>query len=177
MGDIVPDFELETWSPSDAAFGAISLSKLKKTGKWTLLVFFPAAFSAVCPTELADLAEQQKVIKKLGGEIISVSKDTKFVQSAWQLSEKLLEDVKFQMAADPTGEVSKLFGVYDDQTGLALRGTFIISPEGKLVSSEVSFYNVARSAQELVRKLEANVYVAKHPDQVCPAKWSSDKKH
>ena len=75
------------------------------------------------------------------------------------------------MAADPTGAVSRLFGVYDPATGLALRGTFIINPEGKLVSSEVSYYNVGRNAEELLRKMEANAYLAQHPDEACPAKW------
>ena len=80
------------------------------------------------------------------------------------------------MAADTTGCLSKLLGVYDDATGLALRGTFIISPEGKLVSSEVNFYNVGRNADELVRKMEANAYLVKHTDEACPAKWKPGSK-
>ena len=80
------------------------------------------------------------------------------------------------MAADPTGTVSRLFGVYDAKSGLALRGTFIINPEGVLVSSEVNFYNVGRNADELLRKMEANAYLAKHPDEACPAKWQKGSK-
>ena len=81
------------------------------------------------------------------------------------------------MAADPTGTVAKLFGVYMNETGLALRGTFIISPEGKLVGSEVNFLNFGRNMEELARKVSANVHLAKAPGEVCPAKWkkSGDK--
>ena len=79
-------------------------------------------------------------------------------------------------AADTTGVVSSLFGVYDDATGLALRGTFVISPEGKLVSATVNFYNVGRNMEELVRVMEANVHCAANPAEACPAKWTPGEK-
>lgn len=176
VGNEVPNFEMEVYDPTKRKFGKISLDELKKQGKWTILVFYPADFTFVCPTELADLAEKYEQLKKLGAEVISVSTDTKFSHLAWRDSEKLLENVKYLMGADPTGKVSKLFGVYDPNTGLALRGTFIINPQGKLVSSEVNFYNVGRNADELVRKMEANVYLAAHPDEACPAKWKQGAK-
>jgi peroxiredoxin (alkyl hydroperoxide reductase subunit C) len=80
------------------------------------------------------------------------------------------------MAADPTGKISRYFGVYDGETGLALRGTFVINPEGVLVGSEINFYNVGRNADELVRKMKANVYLKDHPAEACPAKWEPGKK-
>jgi alkyl hydroperoxide reductase subunit AhpC len=113
---------------------------------------------------------------KAGAEVISVSTDTKFVHLAWQREEKLLANVKYPMGADPTGKVSRLFGVYDEATGLALRGTFIISPEGRLASSEVNFYNVGRNAAELLRKAQANAYLAVHPQEACPANWNQGGK-
>lgn len=176
VGMDVPDFKLETYDPKTGKFGEISLESLKKESKWTVLFFYPADFTFVCPTELADLAEKHERLKELGVEVISVSMDTKFVHLAWQESEKLLQNVTYLMGADPTGEVAKLFGVYDCYTGLALRGTFVISPEGKLVSSEVHFYNVGRNATELVRKLEANAYLMKNPTEACPAKWEPGQK-
>lgn len=116
-------------------------------------------------------------IKKLGAEIITVSTDTKFTHLAWQREEKELEKVSYPMGSDTTGKISKMFSVYDNATGLALRGTFIISPEGSLVSSAVNYYNMGRNIDELLRKLKANIYVSKHSDQVCPASWkeSGDK--
>jgi peroxiredoxin (alkyl hydroperoxide reductase subunit C) len=125
---------------------------------------------------LGDLADAYEEIKAAGAEAVTVSTDTVYTHLAWKREEKFLENAKYPMAADPTGTVAKLFGVYDYNTGLALRGTFIISPEGKLVASEVNFYNVGRNAKELVRKLKASVYVAANPAEACPAHWQAGDK-
>jgi NADH-dependent peroxiredoxin subunit C len=176
VGQDVPHFELETYDPAAGDFGKFSLEGAKREGRWTVLVFYPADFTFVCPTELADIAEKQDKLKALGCDIYGVSTDTKFAHLAWRNSEKLLQNVRYGLAADPTGIVSKMFGVYDGGSGLALRGTFIISPEGRLVSSEINFYNVGRDADELLRKVEANTYLVKHPEQACPAKWKPGSK-
>ena len=120
---------------------------------------------------MADLAEKYEALQKLGAEVITVSTDTKFAHLAWRDGEKMLAKVKYPMGADSTGALSRMFGVYDPANGLALRGTFIINPAGKLVSSEVNFYNVGRNAEELQRKMEANVYLVSHPAEACPANW------
>jgi len=176
VGALVPNFEMETYDPAQGEFAKISLAEIKAAGKWTVLVFYPADFTFVCPTELADLANQQVELAKLGATVVSVSTDTKFAHMAWRNSERLLKDVKYIMAADTTGNVSKLFGVYDAATGLALRGTFIINPDGQLVSSEVNFYNVGRNADELVRKMQANVHLLANPSEACPARWTPGAK-
>ncbi len=176
VGMEVPEFEMETYDPETGKFGKFSLADAKRENKWTILFFYPADFTFVCPTELADLAEVYPKLKELGCEVVSVSTDTKFVHLAWHRDEKLLANVKYPMGADPTGKISRMFGVYDEETGLALRGTFIINPEGKLVGSEVNFYNVGRNADELLRKMEANVYLMSHPEEACPAKWEPGKK-
>jgi hypothetical protein len=92
----------------------------------------------------------------MGADVVTVSTDTEFVHLAWQRHEKELENVKFQMGADPTGNTGRLLGVYDDGSGLTLRGTFIINPEGVLMNSEVNFYNMGRNIDELMRKFKAN---------------------
>lgn len=177
IGKPVPSFgEVNTFEPVTGGFGTFSLEKAKNDKKWTVLVFYPADFTFVCPTELHDYAEKHAELEKLGVQLVSVSTDTHFVHMAWHAEEKLLENVKFSMAADPTGKISRIFGVYDENTGLALRGTFILNPEGTLVASEVNFYNVGRNADELLRKVEANIYVSAHPDEVCPAKWHEGEK-
>lgn len=176
VGAKVPDFELETYEPAHGDFGKVSLADLKKAGKWTILVFYPADFTFVCPTELADLAVQHEKLEKLGAAVVAVSTDTKFAHMVWRNTEGLMKDVRYSLAADTNGAVSRLFGVYDEATGLALRGTFIINPEGKLVSSEVNYYNVGRNAEELVRKMEANVHLMAHPMEACPAKWTPGAK-
>lgn len=110
----------------------------------------------------------------MGCDIITVSTDTQYVHLAWQKSEKELANVKYPMAADPTGKVSRMFGVYDENTGLALRGTFIINPEGVLLNSEVNFYNLGRNIDELLRKFKANIYMTRKTNEVCPSKWKDE---
>jgi NADH-dependent peroxiredoxin subunit C len=171
VGELVPNFEMETYHPGEGEFGKISLNEIRNAGKWTILVFYPADFTFVCPTELEDLANKHAELEKLGATVVSVSTDTKFAHLAWRQNEGLLKQVKYIMAADPTGNVSRLFGVYDASTGLALRGTFIVNPDGKLVSSEINFYNVGRDADELLRKMQANVHLQANPSEACPAKW------
>ncbi|MCL5673023.1 MAG: redoxin domain-containing protein [Deltaproteobacteria bacterium] len=177
IGKEVPSFgEINTFNPKTGGFGTFSLEEAKKNKKWTVLVFYPADYTFVCPTELADFATKQDELEKLGAQIVSISTDTHFVHMAWQRDEKLLANVKFLMAADPTGKVSKIFGVYDENSGLAFRGTFIINPQGTLVASEVNFFNVGRNSDELLRKVKANIYVAENPNEVCPAKWNQGDK-
>ncbi len=103
--------------------------------------------------------------------MITVSRDTKFVHLAWQRDEKLLEKFKNQMGADPTGKLSRLFGVLDEDSGLALRGTFIISPDGIIKNSEVNFYNLDRNVEEIIRKVIANKHLAANTAEACPAQW------
>jgi NADH-dependent peroxiredoxin subunit C len=110
----------------------------------------------------------------MGCDIVTVSTDTQFVHLAWKKNEGELAAVQYPMAADPTGKISRLFGVYDENTGLALRGTFILNPEGLLVNAEVNFYNLGRNIDELMRKFKANLHMSKKPNEVCPSKWKDD---
>jgi len=176
VGKEVPAFTINAYNPVNFNFEEVSLESLRAAKKWVVLFFYPADFTFVCPTELADLADQYEKLQGMGVEVISMSTDTKFAHMAWRNSEQLLANVKYKMGEDPTGDVARHFGIYDEDTGLAHRGTFIISPAGKLVGSEINFDNVGRNAKELVRKLEANVYLADHPGEVCPAKWEQGAK-
>jgi NADH-dependent peroxiredoxin subunit C len=110
----------------------------------------------------------------MGCDVVTVSTDTKFVHLAWKKSEGELKNVRYPMGSDPTGRVSRMFGVYDEKTGLALRGTFVINPEGTLLNSEVNFYNMGRNIDELMRKFKANVYMGKKTNEVCPSKWKDE---
>ena len=171
VGQIVPDFTLTTFDPTRGDFGEVKLSANMKAGKWTILFFYPADFTFVCATEFAALAQQHARIKELGGELVTVSTDTQFTHLAWHRDEGELQGVQYSMGADPTGRVSRMFGVYLEEAGVSLRGTFLISPAGQLMSSEVNFLNLGRNVEELVRKFEANIYLAKHGDEACPASW------
>lgn len=171
IGERLPDFKFEAYNPVDGTFVSKNVKDILTTKKWLILFFYPADFTFVCPTELSDLAEKYDELVKIGADVISFSTDTKYVHLAWRNSEQLLRNVRFLMGADPAGKISRLLGVYDEETGLARRGTFIFDPEGKLVSVEISYDNVGRNADELLRKVKAHIYLSNHPDEVCPAKW------
>lgn len=176
IGKNVPPFTIRTYNPAKSDFDEVSLEEIWEKGRWTVLFFYPADFTFVCPTELADLADQHKKLLELGVEVISMSADTRYAHMAWRNSEMLLSEVQFQMGEDPTGDVARHFGIYNEAEGMTFRGTFIISPEGVLVGSEINFNNVGRNAEELVRKLEANVYLHANPAEVCPARWKKGDK-
>jgi NADH-dependent peroxiredoxin subunit C len=174
VGQTVPDFKLDTFEPTKGDFGEFNLTTQKKAKKWTVLFFYPADFTFVCATEFAALSEAYAEFKKLGAEVLTISCDTKFVHLAWQRDEKMLEKAKYPMGADRTGAIARLFGVYDETSGNALRGAFIINPEGTLLNAEVNFYNLGRNIEELLRKFKANIHLAANPAEVCPAQWKKE---
>lgn len=143
-------------------------------GKWSVVVFYPADFTFVCPTELEDLAEHYEKFKAEGCEVYSISTDTHFVHKAWHDTSERIKKIQFPMVADPTGKISREFEVLVEEEGLALRGSFVINPEGVIVAYEVHDMGIGREASELLRKLQAAKFVAEH-GEVCPAKWQPGK--
>jgi peroxiredoxin (alkyl hydroperoxide reductase subunit C) len=176
VGSKAPAFELETFEPASMKFGRFCLADALKAKKWTVLVFYPADFTFVCPTELADLADKHAELEKLGAEVLSVSTDTKFTHMGWQAQEKLLAGVKYRMASDARGRLAQALGAYDPASGLAYRGTFVINPDGVLAGAEINLNNVGRNMEELVRKMKAFAHTYKNPAEVCPAKWKPGEK-
>jgi peroxiredoxin (alkyl hydroperoxide reductase subunit C) len=140
-------------------------------GKWTVVFFYPADFTFVCPTELGDLADFYPQLAKLGVEVYSVSTDTHFTHKAWHDASDTIKKIKFPMVGDPTGTITRNFGVMIEAEGLALRGTFVINPEGVIKVVEVNDLGIGRDARELLRKVQAAQYVAEHDGEVCPARW------
>ena len=140
-------------------------------GKWSVVVFYPADFTFVCPTELEDLADNYDTFKALGVEIYSVSTDTHFAHKAWHDTSEAIKKVNYPMIGDPTGALTRNFDVMIEEEGLALRGTFLINPEGVIKLCEIHDNGIGRDAKELLRKVQAAQYVASHPGEVCPAKW------
>lgn len=163
----VNDFSVQAYL--DNAFKTITKADI--LGKWSVFFFYPADFTFVCPTELEDLAIKYDEFKAAGCEIYSVSTDTHFVHKAWHDVSERIQKIRYPMLADPTHVLSKDFEVLIESDGLAERGSFIVNPEGKIVSYEVSAGNVGRDADELFRKLQACQFVYEHGDEVCPAKW------
>ena len=150
----------------------IPVSDVTLKGKWSVIVFYPADFTFVCPTELEDLAENYDAFKKLGVEIYSVSTDSHFAHKAWHDTSPAIGKVKYPMIGDPTATLVRNFDVLIEEEGMALRGTFVINPEGQIKLCEIHDNGIGRDASELLRKVKAAQYVAAHPGEVCPAKWS-----
>lgn len=167
IGKEISDFNVQAFV--DGQFKEVSKQDL--IGKWSVFVFYPADFTFICPTELEDLADLYEEFKNIGAEVYSVSTDSHFVHKAWHDASDTIKKIKFPMLADPTGKLSRDFEVYIEEEGVALRGSFIINPEGKIVSYEVNDNSIGRDASELLRKVQAAQFVAKHGDKVCPAKW------
>ncbi len=149
----------------------VPVSEQDLLGKWSVVFFYPADFTFVCPTELGDMADHYAKLQEMGVEVYSVSTDTHFTHKAWHDSSDTISKLAFPMVGDPTGVISRNFGVMIEEDGLALRGTFVINPEGEIKVAEVHDLGIGRSASELVRKIQAAQYVAEHDGEVCPAAW------
>jgi len=149
----------------------IDLTEADFKGKWSLVVFYPADFTFVCPTELEDLADLYPEFQKLGVEIYGVSCDTHFAHKAWHDTSDAIKKVQYALVGDPTATLARNFDVLIEEEGLALRGSFLINPEGQIKLCEVHDNGIGRDASEMLRKVKAAQYVASHPGEVCPAKW------
>jgi peroxiredoxin (alkyl hydroperoxide reductase subunit C) len=143
---------------------------------WLVLLFYPADFTFICPTELEEAAEYYEQFKNEGAEILSVTTDTAFVYKAWHDSSPSIAKISYPMVADPTARLCRYFGTYIEDVGLSLRGTFIIDPEGVLKAMDIHDNSIGRSAEEILRKLQAANFVRQHQGEVCPASWKPGKK-
>jgi peroxiredoxin (alkyl hydroperoxide reductase subunit C) len=163
----IPEFKVQAFRNGE--FATVGAADLR--GKWSIFFFYPADFTFVCPTELGDLADKYAQLQAMGVEVYSVSTDTHFVHKAWHDASETIKKIQFPMLADPTGFLSRAFGVYIEEEGLAYRGTFLVDPEGRIKVAEIHDNGIGRNAEELVRKVQAAQYVASHAGEVCPAKW------
>ena len=163
----IKDFKVQAYH--NDAFKEVTQSDLK--GKWSVFFFYPADFTFVCPTELGDMADKYEEFQKMGVEVYSVSTDTHFTHKAWHDTSETIQKIKYPMLADPTGQLSRDFGVYIEAEGLAYRGTFLVNPEGQIKLAEVNDNGIGRNSDELLRKVKAAQYIAANPNEVCPAKW------
>ncbi len=167
------DFSLETYHPEKDEEGRLSMADVfaNKDTQFLVLFFYPADFTYICPTELADLARRAADFKKYNTEVVVVSTDTVYTHKAWLTHETALKNVKYIMAADHNGKLSRELGIYGEERGLAQRATFIIDREGILRATDIVADNIGRSSAELVRKVKALHFVKNNPGQVCPASW------
>ena len=162
------DFSVQAYHDGD--FKEVTLEDVK--GKWSIFFFYPADFTFVCPTELADLQDNYAKLQEINCEVYSVSTDSHFVHKAWADATDTIGKIKYPMLADPAHVLSRQFEVLIEEAGQALRGTFIVNPEGEIKAYEIHDLGIGRTAEETVRKVQAAQFVAEHGDKVCPAKWT-----
>lgn len=170
---MTPEFKMDAYESATGHYTTVKSEDLK--GKWAVVCFYPADFTFVCPTEIAAMNAKLDTLKEMGVKVLAVSTDTKFSHKRFVETEPLLKDLKLTIGADPTGEVSRKFGVWLEQEGVALRGRFIINPDGIIVAEETVAPSVGRSVNELIRQLEAWQH-AHETGEVCPANWRKGKK-
>lgn len=167
IGKTIGEFKAEAYQ--NGKFLSVSSEDFK--GQWSVVCFYPADFTFVCPTELGDLQDQYATLKSMGVEVYSVSTDTHFTHKAWHDHSEAINKIEYIMIGDPSQKISRLFDVLDEEAGLADRGTFIIDPDGAVQSVEITAGGIGRDASILIDKMKAAQYVRNNPGEVCPAKW------
>ncbi|HLR61756.1 MAG TPA: alkyl hydroperoxide reductase subunit C [Lentibacillus sp.] len=168
IGKEVAPFKAQAFREGDD-FIEVTEEDLK--GHWSVVCFYPADFSFVCPTELEDLQNQYAKLQELGVEVYSVSTDSHFVHKAWHDHSEAISKITYTMIGDPSHEISRSFDVLIEEKGVADRGTFIIDPDGVIQAAEINADGIGRDASTLIDKVKAAQYVRKNPGEVCPAKW------
>ena len=168
-----PSFNLPFYNPKKDEDGTIALADIKK---WTILFFYPADFTFVCPTELKDMAEQEEKFKELWVEVLAASTDTVFSHRAWVKHEGLMKDFPYKMLSDHSTEVAYNYNLLDEESGIAGRGTYIIDPDGVIKGIEITSGPLGRNSEELIRKIEALQFMRENPTQACPARWHKGDK-
>ena len=171
IGQEIPDFSVQAFRNPEIE----TVTKQDVLGKWAVFVFYPADFTFVCPTELEDVQNNYATLQAAGVEVYSVSVDSEFVHKAWADASPSIGKIQYPMIADQKHELADFFGVFDESSARAYRGTFVVDPQGIVQTAEIHNMGIGRSADELVRKVQAAQFVAKHGDQVCPARWKPGK--
>ncbi|MGX5377548.1 redoxin domain-containing protein [Ligilactobacillus sp. LYQ135] len=167
IGATIDDFHVKAYQHNKI----IDICKEDLLGHWSILLFYPADFSFVCPTELEALQSIYENFKAIDTEIYSCSEDTEYVHKAWADASSEIAKIQYPMLADPAGKLARSFGVLDEDSGQTYRGVFIIDPEGVIQSYTINNMAIGRSADEILRTLEAAQFVHEHGDQVCPVNW------
>ena len=168
IGKAAPLFELQAVFP-DGTFQNVSLQQCMQQEKWTILFFYPKDFTKVCPTEITAMSDRFEEFEELDAVVIGISRDSLETHGKWIDTPRHLNGVgklAFPLATDVYGQVCVKYNVLDEETGLPLRGLFIINPEGELQYITVFHNNIGRDVDETLRVLQAL-----QTGGLCPANW------
>ena len=169
----MPEFEMEAYDAKTGHYKTVSSADYKD--KWTVVCFYPADFTFVCPTEIAAMNAHYDEFQELGVELLPVSVDSKFSHKRFVETEPILKGLQLTIGADTTKEVARAFGVLVEEEGVALRGRFLFNPDGVCVAQEVQADSVGRNVNEFLRQIKAWQHASK-TGEVCPAGWRPGKK-
>src|SRR5699024_3565838 len=172
IGKTLPEFTLDAYNPAKDEFVTVSNEDLK--GSYTVLLFYPADFTFVCPTELEDMQDSYKELKDLGAEVYSISVDTHFVHKAWHDNSEAIGKIEYTMIGDSNKDLTRDLDLLD-ASGKALRATLVVDPE--YISQTIAVYveGIRRNANVNSNKITAAKYVASHPGEACTAKWRANR--
>ena len=175
VGQAAPEFTAT--AVFDQQFRTVKLSDYE--GRYLILFFYPLDFSFVCPTEITAFSDRYEAFKGLNTEILAVSTDSELSHLAWIQTERKyggLEDIQYPLVSDIKKDISAAYNVLDPESGVALRGLFIIDPEGVIQYSVVNNLAFGRSVDETMRVLQAIQHVQTYSDEVCPVDWQPGEK-
>jgi len=175
VGLPAPDFTAT--AVVDQEFKTVSLADYR--GKYVVLFFYPLDFTFVCPTEITAFSDRYSEFSSRNTEVLGVTVDSQFSHLAWVQTDRKnggLGDLNYPLVADLKKDIARDYNVLDEEAGIALRGLFIIGPDGVIRHSTINFLPVGRSVDETLRVLQAFQYVDSHPDEVCPANWQPGEK-
>ncbi|MEO1067672.1 MAG: peroxiredoxin [Cyanobacteria bacterium J06638_6] len=175
IGQMAPDFSAT--AVVDQSFKIVKLSDYR--GKYVVLFFYPLDFTFVCPTEIAAFSDRHDEFKALNAEILGISVDSEFAHLAWIQTERKLGgvgDLNYPLISDIKKDISAAYNVLDPESGVALRGLFIVDRDGVLQHTTVNNLAFGRKVDETLRVLQAIHHVQTNPNEVCPVDWQPGDK-
>lgn len=169
LNQVAPDFNTQ----AVISGGYRNLSLLDLRGRYVLMVFYPADFSFVCPTELQAFSDRAQEFRNIGCEVLACSTDSHFVHCAWMNTPRKvggLGEMDIPLLADKNMKIARDYGVLDEATGLAMRALFIIDREGRIRQITINDVGVGRSVDEALRLVQAFQFSDEF-GEVCPVNW------
>ncbi len=171
VGQQAPDFTAT--AVFDQEFQKVHLSQYR--GQYVVLFFYPLDFTFVCPTEITAFSDRYEEFSSKNTEVLGVSVDSEYSHLAWLQTDREaggLGDIAYPLVSDLNKTIAKDYNVLDEGAGVAVRGLFIIDPDGVIMHATVNNLPVGRNVDETLRVLQAFQHIRSHPDEVCPADWT-----
>ncbi|MBC8138316.1 MAG: peroxiredoxin [Fibrella sp.] len=170
VGQPAPLFSAPAAFPADSPADAVRTVSLGDyRDRWLVFFWYPSDFTFVCPTEITAFSDRVDEFEELGAAVLGASTDSAYSHRAWMRTPRLengIADTRFPILADRTHAIARAYGVLIAEEGVALRGLFIIDPDGVLQYAVINNLNIGRSVDETLRVLQAL-----QSGGLCPSDW------